>query len=160
MKTAPRILAFVFVLLVAACASSPAARIREKTALFQSLSPDRQAMIRNGEIEEGFSVDMVYLALGRPSAVEKSGASEKWIYRNYYPSERVAGEGLYAKPGSSAPSSSSVRDAVGKPGGFSDASAHGGYSEGASLGGAADVSGALMEVWFTEGRVSSFRLTP
>lgn len=162
MNVAFRVFVIVGILLSGACASSPAARIQEKFAVFQRLSTTEQALIRQGEIEEGFTADMVYMALGRPSSTERiPTGGEKWTYRNYYPSTHISNETLYQKTSSAGKESGSLTGAVGKSGGLTDASSHGGYYEGSGgMTEASEVPAALMEVWFSGGRVSAFRLTP
>ena len=76
----------VAVVLTAGCASSQTARIQEKSAIFQQLSPQEQNQILHEKVKTGFTADMVYLALGRPSKVttvnETSGvAMEEWTYK-------------------------------------------------------------------------------
>lgn len=148
-------------LLMTGCASSPAARIREKADVFRALSPTDQSTIRRGEIEEGFTADMVYLALGRPTLVRKSAGGEKWTYRNFYPSTHVTDESLYQKSGSSASERASLAGGVGKSAAFTDSGSHGGYiGNSGAMTDAPEVPAALMEVWFNDGRVVSFKLTP
>lgn len=53
-------------LLLSAC-STTGSRIKQQQALFDSYPPATQAAIRNGEIQVGFTTDMVYMALGKAS---------------------------------------------------------------------------------------------
>ncbi len=73
--------------LLGAC-STINSRINEKSAVFNSLDPNTQAKITHGDIDIGFTPDMVYMALGRPDstrqAVSTDGQTETWIYRSYY----------------------------------------------------------------------------
>lgn len=73
------------VLLVAGCASSQTARIRQSPQVFGSLTPDQQKLIQAGEVKVGFTADMVYLALGNPSKVLKFKSpnfeADAWIYQ-------------------------------------------------------------------------------
>lgn len=75
------------VALLGAC-STINSRITEKSAVYNSLDPNTQAKIAHGDIDIGFTPDMVYIALGRPDfrreAVSTEGQSETWIYRSYY----------------------------------------------------------------------------
>ncbi|MDB6126961.1 MAG: hypothetical protein JWM35_857 [Verrucomicrobia bacterium] len=155
------ILGVIFAVLVAVCVSSPASRIGEKAEVFRALSPADQSTIRRGEIEEGFNGDMVYMALGRPTVVEKSPGGEKWTYRNFYPSTHVSDESLFQKSDSSGNANASLAGSVGKSGTLTDSGAHGGYvgNSGAMID-APEVPPALMEVWFSEGRVTAYKLTP
>lgn len=78
---------FGAVLLTAGCASSQTARIQEKPAVFQDLTPKEQKQILAGKVKVGFTPDMVYLALGKPSAVNhvnvSGAATEEWVYDRY-----------------------------------------------------------------------------
>jgi hypothetical protein len=60
--------------LLGACAlagcHSVSSRIEEKAALFGTLSPAVQADLRAGIAKAGDTADMVYIALGRPSAIQ------------------------------------------------------------------------------------------
>lgn len=75
------------VLLLGAC-STVNSRINEKAPLFYSLDPNTRAKIAHGDIDIGFTPDMVYIALGRPDVtrqqVSNNGQTEQWIYRSYY----------------------------------------------------------------------------
>jgi LPS sulfotransferase NodH len=63
-------------------------RVHEKAAVFNTLDPNTQSKISHGEIDLGFTPDMVYMALGNPDirrqAVSTTGQTETWIYRSYY----------------------------------------------------------------------------
>ena len=133
--------------LLTACASSPAARIREHAAEFAALSSADQQRIRQGRIDVGCTRAMVNLALGKPSEI----IGEKWIFRNYYPDPSVNHESLYARNDSSA---GSVRDRVGTVGAVSDPNA------GQAGEGVAGVEPAVLEVWLSDGRVRAFRVVP
>lgn len=80
-------LAAAAVLAVAGC-STVQNRIQEKSAVYNALDPNTQAKIAHGDIDLGFTPDMVYMALGNPDvrreAVTTSGRTETWIYRSYY----------------------------------------------------------------------------
>ncbi|MCF7687909.1 MAG: hypothetical protein K9M98_02990 [Cephaloticoccus sp.] len=64
-------------------------RINEKSAVFASLTPEQQKYIKEGAVEVGYTSDMVYMALGKPSKVKRKdspdGVVEMWTYNNYYP---------------------------------------------------------------------------
>lgn len=59
-------------------------RIRDNERLFSSLSPEAQAQIQNGRIAQGFTEDMVYLALGKPDDKARTQSGTKslvtWKY--------------------------------------------------------------------------------
>ncbi|MCF7687908.1 MAG: hypothetical protein K9M98_02985 [Cephaloticoccus sp.] len=65
-------------------------RINEKSAVFATLTLEQQKYIRQGAVEIGYTSDMVYMALGKPSKVKSKdspdGLVEMWTYNNYYPS--------------------------------------------------------------------------
>jgi len=71
-----------------------AARIQEKSAVFATLTPEQKKNIEEGVIEYGYTTDMVYMALGKPSKVREKTAPEgtvlMWTFHNYYPSVVVA----------------------------------------------------------------------
>jgi len=76
----------IAVSLTAGCASSQTARIQEKSAVFEQLTPKEQNQILHQKVRTGFTADMVYLALGRPSQVatvnDAAGiALEEWTYK-------------------------------------------------------------------------------
>ena len=69
-------------------------RIQEKSAVFAALTPAQQQVIKDGGIELGYTGDMVYMALGKPSKVRSKdapeGTVEMWTYNNYFPSVAVS----------------------------------------------------------------------
>lgn len=63
-------------------------RISEHPEIYNNLSPSDQALVRQGRIREGMTMDGVWVAWGSP---EQKGfgryhgkSSETWIYRAYY----------------------------------------------------------------------------
>ncbi len=74
-------------LLLAGC-STIDRRINEKSALFETLDAATQEQLRQGTVKVGDTLDMVYIALGRPDEkreiVSAEGRSEVWIYSAYY----------------------------------------------------------------------------
>jgi hypothetical protein len=76
--------------LLGAC-STINTRINERSAVFNQLDPNTQAKISHGDIDIGFTPDMVYMALGNPDvrreAVTTDGQTETWVYRSYYGDE-------------------------------------------------------------------------
>ncbi len=83
-------------LMLGAC-STINSRIQENAGLFYSLDPNTQSKLAHGDIDLGFSPQMVYIALGQPdlrrSKVTQTGQTETWIYRSYF--EDYAGTGMY-----------------------------------------------------------------
>ena len=147
------------------CASSPASRASEKAEIFGRLTARQQENVRDGLIEGGYTADMVYIALGRPSETTPAydGRGELWTYRNFYPSRRWAGQSLYRRAGTSeAVVTGSIRGAMGAVGDVRDPNAGGGYGEGVSRAGTpdSDVTSATLRVWFQNGRVVRFELQP
>ena len=92
MKTRIALLLFALSLGLAGC-STIASRIKEKSAVFAALDPQVQENIRKGRVEVGYTVDMVYMALGEPdqrrSRVTSHGDRMTWIYTSTY--EEYAG---------------------------------------------------------------------
>jgi hypothetical protein len=75
-------------LFVAGCETSGvSSRIQEKSAVFGNLAPWQQRDIQNGVVDIGFSTDMVYMSLGKPSKIvtTANGQETIWTYNNYYP---------------------------------------------------------------------------
>jgi hypothetical protein len=75
------------VLLLGAC-DTISTRINEKAPVFYSLDPNTRAKVAHGDVELGYTPDMVYIALGAPDVkrerVSKTdGNTEQWIYRSY-----------------------------------------------------------------------------
>ena len=87
----PRLLA----LAVLACAlafagcSTPDSRIEKNSAAFASYAPAVQAKIRAGEVDVGFTPEMVTMALGKPDGIRRrvsaEGETEVWVYADKSP---------------------------------------------------------------------------
>ncbi|MCC6416022.1 MAG: hypothetical protein IT582_08940 [Opitutaceae bacterium] len=75
-------------------------RIVEQQAEFAALSPSLQSSVSKGIIEQGYTLAMVYMALGRPDTIEAlvDGRHVQWGYRNFYPSAAVSEVPLYRVP--------------------------------------------------------------
>jgi hypothetical protein len=73
----------VFLALAAGC-SSVDSRIRQNEAGFRALDPETQQKLRNGKVEVGYTPDMVFIALGKPSGRSerstKDGLTMIWTY--------------------------------------------------------------------------------
>jgi len=80
--------ALVCALALAGC-STPDSRIEKSSATFASFPPAVQAKIRAGEVEVGFTSEMVQLALGKPDRVYRrqtaEGETEVWAYADKSP---------------------------------------------------------------------------
>jgi len=87
MKTVLQLLLVGAAFLLGAC-STVQNRIQEKSAVYNSLDPATRAKLAHGDIEIGYTTDMVYIALGRPDVtrerISTEGRTEQWIYRSYY----------------------------------------------------------------------------
>ena len=72
--------------MLAGCASTPESRIEKNRPFFDSLPLERQARIRGGETDVGFSAEETRLALGEPSRVyvrkDAAGEAAIWEYRD------------------------------------------------------------------------------
>ncbi|MBV5332683.1 hypothetical protein JZU54_03780 [bacterium] len=83
--------ALVLAVLISGCdaSSGKTARIQEKSAVFAQLTPEQKKSIESGSIEVGYTADMVYMALGKPSKVKSKespeGKTEMWTYNNFAP---------------------------------------------------------------------------
>ncbi len=82
------LVALVFALACAGC-STPDSRIQKNAEAFASYPPAVQAKIRAGEVEIGYTADMVRLALGKPDRtfrrVTAEGETEVWAYADKTP---------------------------------------------------------------------------
>lgn len=65
--------------LVAAC-NTPAQRIEDNQALYDTYTPEDKAAIKSGQIRQGFDQNQVYMALGKPDKKKASGGNEEWIW--------------------------------------------------------------------------------
>ena len=69
--------------------STPATRIEQRPAVFRAWPEAVQAKVRAGQVEVGFTPDMVRMALGEPdrvrSLVTPQGRSEIWIFFDHGP---------------------------------------------------------------------------
>jgi hypothetical protein len=89
MRSLPLLLILGVSALLTACSSTPEDRIAKNSALFDTFPPPVRQKIRAGEVDVGFTPDMVRLALGAPTRVfsrqTESGASELWVYHDNSP---------------------------------------------------------------------------
>lgn len=96
MKTMlPFMLTACTALLLTGCETSgTAARIQEKPAAYAALAPEQQQAIQAGTVAVGYTTDMIYLSLGKPSKIETKttddGPVTVWTYTRFYPTEGVA----------------------------------------------------------------------
>ena len=102
MRQFPVCSAIILSLFLAACASTPASRIADHRAVFAQYPSAVQQKISSGQIDVGFTVEMVRLAVGEPSRVftrqSASGDSEVWIYHDDGPRFSLGfGVGTYGR---------------------------------------------------------------
>jgi len=78
------ILPLLVLLFLAGCASTPAKRIQKSQNLFDTFPVATQARIRGGEIDLGFTEDMVRIALGDPQRkmIRRTATTQQlvWLY--------------------------------------------------------------------------------
>jgi len=85
-----RLLSLLLVVaLLGGCSSTPDTRIAKNRGSFDSLPAETQQKIRAGQVEVGFTPEMVQLALGEPDRVftrhSDRGDTEVWGYRTLGP---------------------------------------------------------------------------
>ncbi len=89
MRSIASALCLVSVALLAACSSTPDARIAKNQPAFSGYPAPVQQKIRAGEVDVGFTPEMVRLALGDPTRQfnrqSDQGASEVWVYHDNGP---------------------------------------------------------------------------
>ena len=71
------------------CATSDVdSRKKERYAAYSNLTPERKALVDDGQIKVGMSEDAVYIAWGKPDEVlqreNQSGRITTWIYHGVY----------------------------------------------------------------------------
>ena len=80
-----------------------ATRAREKPGVYAALLPWQKRYVDKGVIAQGFTTDMVYLAMGQPTKTETKeipeGHAELWTYTNYYPNVTQASVAGYQSAG-------------------------------------------------------------
>ena len=78
-------------LLLAGCESDNglAARKQEKSAAYATAKTWQKSFIEEGVVAQGFTPDLVYIALGKPNAIDMKelpqGHAEMWTYTHVYP---------------------------------------------------------------------------
>ena len=82
----------VAALIFGAGCSNIGTRMRERPALVASLDAETRGKIERGVVEPGFTPEMVYLALGRPTSPAGARIDETregtWVYRDQHRNER------------------------------------------------------------------------
>jgi len=81
-------LGFGLLLVLLAGCSSFDSRAKEKASVFATLDEPTRTRLEAREIHLGDSADMVYIALGKPSEIQKTtaatGSSATWIYTAHW----------------------------------------------------------------------------
>jgi hypothetical protein len=89
MRILTLVLCFVSVVFLAACSSTPEERIAKNQALFDEYPPNVRQKIRAGQVDVGFTHEMVRLAYGEPTRQfnrqTETGTVELWIYHDKSP---------------------------------------------------------------------------
>lgn len=121
-------------LLAAGCATStPQTRISEHRELYRSFPSEVQRKVSAGEVDIGFTEEMVKLALGKPGRVftraDADGESEVWVF---YKREPKVALGFGVSSGG-----------------------YGGVSSGVSMSTANEPDDEVMRVIFHDGKVTS-----
>ena len=88
--------AVVLMALVAGCATTPDKRIGQSPEVFARLTPEQQALVKQGKVAVGFDADAVLLAVGSPdrkwTRMDAAGTREVWSYTTW---ENDRGQPLY-----------------------------------------------------------------
>ncbi len=83
-----KILPVIALLVLLAGCSTVDSRIKENADVFDALDPATQEQLRQGMVEIGYPMDLVYIALGRPDEkrerVTADGRELEWVYSTYY----------------------------------------------------------------------------
>ncbi|MDF3056990.1 MAG: hypothetical protein K0R17_1205 [Rariglobus sp.] len=107
MKTSFILSALLVLTVWGAGCASPDARIKRSPEIFARLTPEQQALVKEGKVAIGFDADAVRLAVGAPdrtwTRTDAAGVSEVWSYTTWtndrgYPLYRGwyhVGSGLY-----------------------------------------------------------------
>jgi outer membrane protein assembly factor BamE (lipoprotein component of BamABCDE complex) len=77
--------------------STPESRIKDSPAVFNSLPPEQQDLVKAGKVAPGFSMDAVKLSIGDPDHItvhtDATGSHQIWHYVTY---EDYQGGVIYA----------------------------------------------------------------
>lgn len=137
MRSSPAVILSAALLLLAGCASTPQDRISQNRAAFESLPSDVQKKVSAGQVDIGFTEQMVTLALGKPgrrfTRADANGESEVWVY---YKRQPHFGFGFGVSSGG-----------------------YGGVSSGVAVSTANDPDDETQRVIFHEGKVTAIEAT-
>lgn len=77
-----------FALFAFGCAHTPETRIAENRELFERLTPEEQESVQAGQVQIGYTPEMVFLALGEPDRKitrrTKDDSLNIWIYQGRF----------------------------------------------------------------------------
>lgn len=148
-------------LFVVGCQSTRATRIQEHAALFDTLDPFTQQVIKEGLFAHGFTPELVYMSLGKPSAVTSAdsdnGTVQVWKYRNFVYGNVAGAMRLSANTPGSKPYGPILSSSA--PGGPSLFSTKAGPVQ-PTVSDGSDVPVGTLYIEFLNGRVVSARLDP
>ena len=89
----------VLSLLAAAGCATPESRIKERQDAYNNFPPEIQSKVRTGQVNIGYTKDMVYIALGKPdrtyTRTTAAGTLEVWAYTDSYTTverQRITGD--------------------------------------------------------------------
>lgn len=143
------------------CANPRETRIQEGAALFRTLQPAEQALIREGLVDVGFTREMVRLALGEPTrsslAQTPQGPTETLVYRNVLQSPGSAQKLAFDTP--TARPTGGVMTSAAAPGGPSLTSTQGSRAQ-STLSDGSDTPLGTLYLELQEGRVVRMRIEP
>jgi outer membrane protein assembly factor BamE (lipoprotein component of BamABCDE complex) len=73
-------IALPFALVALVACGGPKARIKDNQSVYDTYPPEVQAMIKSGQITQGFDQTQVYMALGKPEKKEMREGQDTWLY--------------------------------------------------------------------------------
>ncbi len=129
-------------------------RIQEKSAIFNTLPTVQQQDIKSGYFGEGYTMDMVYIAVGKASKITANGPDILWTYNDFYPaygsqSPQTRLDSVHTA-GRSGPSDYVSANAPGATKSLGDTSTRGGVQTSATI---PDLPSDTLFILFREGRV-------
>lgn len=87
-------------LFLSGCVSTPQSRVDQNPGLFESFTAEQKETILKGEVDLGFTQEMVMMAAGIPDRKakkrSKTGSSEVWTYYKFTP-RPIYGYGDYGR---------------------------------------------------------------
>jgi hypothetical protein len=151
-------------------------RVHEKAAVYATLQRWEKKYIDRGIVAVGFTPDMIYMAVGRPSKIEPSegsdGKAELWSYKHFFPAPDAnyapfgKGGAEPAKPppgtmslGEARPAAKGIRSpgdtvATSRPSSFTTGGPQGGSIE------PSDLQSYTLYVLFEDGKATKVGINP